>query len=124
MTRACTSPLTKPWELTRKDLRELKLALDQRGYSDTTLATAWRETTNQEMAASILASRSWSQPQRDWLQRIANQTKAITNVDREALDDDLLFCKREGGGWPRLNRLFGGELDGVLQQFQREVWAA
>jgi len=24
----------------------------------------------------------------------------------------------------RLNRLFGGELDGVLQQFQREVWAA
>jgi hypothetical protein len=24
----------------------------------------------------------------------------------------------------RLNRLFGGELDGVLQQFRREVWAA
>ena len=148
---ALTTVLTKPWELSRKDLRELKLALDQRGYSETTLATAWRETTNQEMAASImgwirqaalgdplmpyeqrveralqriLASRSWSKPQRDWLQRIANQTKAITIVDREALDDDLLFFKREGGGWPRLNRLFGGELDGVLQQFQREVWAA
>ena len=148
---ALTTVLTKPWELTRKDLRELKLALDQRGYSETTLATAWRETTNQEMAASImgwirqaalgdplipyeqrveralqriLASRSWSKPQRDWLQRIANQTKAITIVDREALDDDLLFFKREGGGWPRLNRVFGGELAGVLQQFQREVWAA
>jgi hypothetical protein len=24
----------------------------------------------------------------------------------------------------RLNCLFGGELDGVLQQFRREVWAA
>ena len=147
---ALTTVLTKPWELSRKDLRDLKLALDQRGYSETTLATAWRETTNQEMAASImgwirqaalgdplmpyeqrveralqriLASRSWSKPQRDWLQRIANQTKAITIVDREALDDDLLFFKREGGGWPRLNRVFGGELDGVLQQFQREVWA-
>jgi hypothetical protein len=24
----------------------------------------------------------------------------------------------------QLNRVFGGELDGVLQQFQREVWAA
>ena len=148
---ALTTVLTKPWELSRKDLRELKLALDQRGYSETTLATAWRETTNQEMAASImgwirqaalgdalmpyeqrveralqriLASRSWSKPQRDWLQRIANQTKALTIVDREALDDDALFFKREGGGWPRLNRLFGGELDDVLQQFQREVWAA
>lgn len=148
---ALTLVLTKPWELTRRDLRELKLALDQRGYSETTLATAWRETTNQAMTASImgwirqaalgdpllpyeqrveralqriLASRSWSKPQRDWLQRIANQTKAITIVDREALDDDLLFFKREGGGWPRLNRLFSGELAGVLQQFQREVWAA
>ena len=34
----------------------------------------------------ILASRSWSKPQRDWLQRIANQAKAITIVDRDALD--------------------------------------
>ena len=72
----------------------------------------------------ILASRSWSTPQRQWLQRIANQTKAITIVDREALVDDLLFFNREGGGRPWLNRVFGGELDGVLQQFQREVWAA
>ncbi|MFW6731092.1 MAG: type I restriction-modification system endonuclease [Synechococcus sp.] len=148
---ALTLVLTRPWELSRKDLRELRLMLDQRGYSETTLATAWRETTNQEMAASImgwirqaalgdalmpyeqrvekalqriLASRSWSKPQRDWLQRIANQTKVITIVDREALDDDVLLFRREGGGWPRLNKLFGGELDGVLEQFQREVWAA
>ena len=148
---ALTTVLQRPWELTRKDLRELRLALDQRGYNEATLATAWRETTNQAMAASImgyirqaalgdplvsydqrvdkalqriLASRSWTTPQRQWLQRIANQTKAITIVDREALDDDLLFFKREGGGWPRLDRMFAGELDGVLREFKREVWAA
>ena len=148
---ALTTVLQRPWELTRKDLRELRLGLDQRGYNEATLATAWRETTNQAMAASILgyirqaalgdplvpydqrvdkalqrilAYRSWTTPQRQWLQRIANQTKAITIVDREALDDDLLFFKREGGGWPRLNRMFGGELDGVLREFKREVWAA
>ncbi len=72
----------------------------------------------------ILASRSWTKPQRDWLVRIANQTKALTIVDREALDDDALIFRREGGGWRRLDRIFAGELDGVLQQFQREVWAA
>ena len=44
-------------------------------------------------------------------------------MDREALDDDLLCFKREGGGWPRLKRVFGGELDGVLQEFRREMWA-
>ena len=148
---ALTTVLQRPWELTRKDLRELRLALDQRGYNEATLATAWRETTNQDMAASImgyirqaalgdalvpyeqrvekalqriLATRSWTTPQRQWLQRIANQTKAITIVDREALDDDALLFRREGGGWPRLNKLFGGELDQVLHQFQCQVWAA
>jgi hypothetical protein len=45
-----------------------------------------------------LASRGWSKPQRDWLQHIANQTTAITIVDRESLDDDPLCFKREGGG--------------------------
>jgi type I restriction enzyme R subunit len=148
---ALTLVLQRPWELTRQDLRELKLALDARGYSETALSTAWRDTTNQEMAASImghirraalgdplvpygerveralqriLASRAWSKPQRDWLQRIAHQTKAITIVDREAVDDATLLFKREGGGWPRLNQLFGGELDQLLHEFQRQVWAA
>jgi AbrB family looped-hinge helix DNA binding protein len=48
------------------------------------------------------------------MQRIANQMKAITIVDREELDEDRLCFKREGGGWPRLNWMFAGELDGVL----------
>jgi hypothetical protein len=30
--------LQRPWKLTRQDLRELRLALDQRGISETTLA--------------------------------------------------------------------------------------
>jgi len=148
---ALTTVLQRPWELTRKDLRELRLALDQRGYNEATLATAWRETTNQDLAASImgyirqaalgdpllpyeqrveralqriLASRDWAKPQRDWLQRIANQTKAITIVDREALDDDALIFRREGGGWQRLNQLFAGELNGLLRDFQQQIWAA
>jgi type I restriction enzyme R subunit len=148
---ALTTVLQRRWELTRQDLRALKLALDQRGNTEATLATAWRETTNQAMAASImgyirqaalgdplmpyeqrvekalqriLASRAWTTPQRQWLQRIANQTKAITIVDREALDDDALLFRREGGGWQRLNNLFGGELDQVLQRFQAAVWEA
>jgi len=148
---ALTTVLQRPWELTRKDLRELRLALDQRGYNEATLATAWRETTNQDMAASImgyirqaalgdplvpyeqrvekalqriLAYKPWTAPQRQWLQCIANQTKAITIVDREALDDDALLFRREGGGWPRLNKLFGGELEQVLHRFNEAVWEA
>ncbi len=35
-----TTVLQRPWKLTRQDLRQLKLAQDQRGLSETSLATA------------------------------------------------------------------------------------
>ena len=43
-----------------------------------------------------LASRRWTTPQRQSLQRISNKSKAITIVDREELDADLLYFKRGG----------------------------
>src|SRR5262249_18299144 len=89
---------------------ELGAELDKAGSSEGSLATAWREMTNQDIAARIvgyirqaaigdplvpydqrvdgalqklLASRQWSTPQRQWLQKIAAQTKANMLVDRE-----------------------------------------
>jgi type I restriction enzyme R subunit len=44
----------RPRELTRQQLKELGLALDQAGYTEAALQTAWRETSNQDIAASIL----------------------------------------------------------------------
>jgi type I restriction enzyme, R subunit len=91
---ALLTVLTRPRELTRKQLRELALELDKAGYSEANLATAWREKTNQDIAArivgyirqaaigdplllyeqrvdnalqKILASRAWTTPQRQWL---------------------------------------------------------
>jgi type I restriction enzyme, R subunit len=141
--------LTRPRDLTRKHLRELALELDRAGFSEANLATAWREMTNQDIAArivgyirqaalgdslvpydqrvdvalqKILASRHWSTPQRQWLQRIAAQTKANVLVDREALDDPDLIFKREGGGFTRLDRIFDGELQQVLDTFNDSLW--
>ncbi|HNC99335.1 MAG TPA: type I restriction-modification enzyme R subunit C-terminal domain-containing protein, partial [Myxococcota bacterium] len=45
---------TRPRDLTRKQLRELRLALEEAGYPERTLAAAWRKQTNQEIAASII----------------------------------------------------------------------
>jgi len=44
----------RPRELTRQQLKELKLLLDQAGYTERHLQTAWRETTNQDIAASVI----------------------------------------------------------------------
>lgn len=146
---ALVTVLTRPRELTRKQLRELAIELDRAGFSETRLATAWREMTNKDIAArivgyirqaalgdalvpyeqrvdgalqSMLVSKSWSTPQRQWLQKIAAQTKANLIVDRAALDEPDLVFKREGGGFARLDRIFGGELREVLETFNEAIW--
>lgn len=146
---ALMTVLTRPRELTRKQLRELALELDKAGFTETGLATAWREMTNQDIAARIvgfirqaaigdallpyservdhalqklLASKPWTAPQRDWLKRIAAQTKANGLVDREAIDDPDLVFRREGGGFNRLDKIFNGELQQVLEAFNDSLW--
>ena len=147
---ALMAVLTRPRELTRKQLRELVLELDKEGFTETNLATAWHEMTNQDIAARIvgyirqaaigdalvpynervdhalqklLASRAWTGPQRDWLKKIAAQTKANLLVDHAALDDPDLIFKREGGGFTRLDKMFNGELQQVLEAFNESIWA-
>jgi type I restriction enzyme R subunit len=146
---ALMTVLTRPRELTRKQLRDLVLELDKAGFTETNMATAWREMTNQDIAARIvgyirqaaigdalmpynervdhalqklLASKAWTGPQRDWLKRIAAQTKANQLVDRAALDDPDLVFKREGGGFNRLDKIFNGELQQVLEAFNDSLW--
>ena len=146
---ALITVLTRPRDLTRKQLRELMLELSKAGFTETNLETAWRETTNQEMAARVvgyirhiaasdplipyaervdralqtmLASRDWNTPQRDWLKRIAAQTKANLIVDREAIDDPDQIFKLDGGGFTRLDKIFEGNLQGVLQSFNDALW--
>lgn len=70
----------------------------------------------------LLASKPWTAPQRDWLKRIAAQTKANQLVDREAIDDPDLIFKREGGGFNRLDNIFNGELTTVLENFNESLW--
>ena len=71
-----------------------------------------------------LAAKSWTTPQRQWLAKIAAQTKANLIVDRAALEDPDLVFQREGGGFPRLNRIFDGELEQVLDRFNDSLWSA
>lgn len=151
---ALVTVLTRPRELTRAQLRELVLILDRAGFTETNLASAWRELTNQDIAARIVGyirqaaigdalvpyaervdhalqhllahppgGKPWSTPQRDWLKRIAAQTKANVLVDRAALDDPDLIFKREGGGFNRLDKVFNGQLQPVLEAFNDALWA-
>ncbi len=146
---ALVTVVTRPQELTRQQLRELQYELDKAGFTETNLSAAWSQMSNQEIAASIigyirqaaigdplipfservehalqtmLATRNWTTPQREWLKKLAAQTKANRIVDRSALDDPNLIFKRDGGGFTRLDKLFDGKLDQVLHHFNDSVW--
>lgn len=138
----------RPRDLTRADLKELRMALDQKGYSEANLRRAWSDAKNEEIAASIigfvrqaalgdpllpyeervksamrsiLASRPWTDPQRRWLKRIGDQIEKEIVVDREAMDKEPFVAD---GGFQRLNKVFGGELETILAHMTEELWRA
>ena len=136
----------RPRDLTRAQLRDLRLQLDEAGFSETNLRSAWRDTTNQDIAASVvgyirhvalgqpllphrervqaamqtmLSSRPWTAPQRQWLERIGKQLEQEVVVDREALDRGQFKAR---GGFQRLNKIFNGQLDDILHDIAEVMW--
>jgi type I restriction enzyme, R subunit len=137
----------RPKELTRSQLKEVRELLSQANFDEKSLEVAWRERTNQDMAASIIgfirqaaigdalipwtervdramqgiyASRDWTMPQRKWLERIAQQLKVELVVDRAALDQG--FFRHDMGGFQRGDKVFEGKLAGVLAEISDRLW--
>lgn len=144
---ALTVVVQRPRELTRAQLRELRLELDRQGFSETSIKRAWLDTKNEEIAASIigfirkaaisdevlipyedrvkraikaiLAQGKWTDVQRQWLNRIGEQIEKTVVVDKAALDDAPFD---EKGGFPRLNKIFDGKLETILGDINEEIW--
>ena len=138
--------LQRPRDLTRAELKALRVALDVPGYSEANLRRAWSETKNEDIAASIigfvrqaalgdaltpldvrvrgamqriLARKSWTEVQRKWLKRIEEQLLREVVVDRASIDEEPF---RADGGFQRLNKIFGGQLEAILGDINEELW--
>jgi type I restriction enzyme R subunit len=136
----------RPRDLTRSALRELQLQLEAQGYSEAHIKSAVRDTTNQDVAATIigfirhamldeplipyeqrvddavkeiLSSQEWTAVQRKWLERIGKQIKENVVLDREAFDTGAF---RSQGGFSRLNKVFDGRLQDVVGRVVDEIW--
>lgn len=130
---------TKPTELDRKSLKELKMILDKNGFTEQRLNTAWKASTNKEIAADIIAYirtlsmglpmvtpeeriknaiqkvkklYTWSKIQMNWIDRFEKQLKAETLLRKEDLNNEPF---NEVGGYNRLNKIFNNRLDEVLE---------
>lgn len=136
----------RPRDLTRIELRNLRLELDKMGFSETSLRRAWNDASNEDIAASIigfvrqaalgdalipfetrvreatkviLAKAKWTAPQKTWLRRIAEQVANEIVVDRDSIDQGTFAAQ---GGFNRLNRVFNGRLENILSDFNEELW--
>lgn len=137
--------VNKPSNLTRAQLKEIKLMLDDAGYPEAMLQSAVREQTNQDIAASIIGhirraalgealipfeqrvamamqriyqSHAWSRNQLSWLDRLAKQLKHEVIIDREYVNERF----NEQGGAKQVDKLLGKQLDQVLVELNEAIW--
>lgn len=137
--------VNRPKDLTREQLREIRLLLDQNGYTEAKLRSAWRNKTNQEIAASIIgyirqaalgeplvpfkqrvahametikAAHNWSPIQIKWLDRLAKQ------LTHEVVVDDAFINRAfaNTGGAKGLDKVLGDQLDTVLDKLADSLW--
>ncbi|GGK02573.1 type I restriction-modification system endonuclease [Pseudomonas matsuisoli] len=138
--------VNRPRDLTREQLREVRLLLDQHGFSEASLKSAWRNQTNQEIAASIIgyirqaaigeallpfdhrvanamqkihALQPWNTVQRKWLDRLAKQLVHEVVIDPQQVQDAF----KNDGGLKGLDRNLGGKLDVVLDALNDNLWS-
>jgi type I restriction enzyme R subunit len=137
--------VNRPKDLSREQLREVRLLLDEHGYSEARLQTAWRNRSNQDIAASIIgyirqaalgeallpfeqrvaqamqrifSLTNWSPVQRKWLDRLAKQLHHEVVIDQQLVNRAFAT----DGGAKRLDAMLGGKLDNVLKSLAGGLW--
>lgn len=140
---------TRPKELTRKELRELKLILDRNYFSETKLQTAWKQMTNEDIAADIIsfirqrslddaliskddrihnaikktkqAHPELSKVQLNWLDRIEAYLLKEVVLSRESFDAPQFKIK---GGYAAIDKAFGNKLDDYIDEINNHMYTA
>lgn len=137
--------VNRPRDLTRQQLKEIKLMLDNAGYSEAKLQSAVRNQSNQDIAASIIGhirraalgealipfeqridqamqtiyqAHAWNTAQKKWLERLAKQLVHEVIIDREFVN--ARFADK--GGAKQLDKILNQQLDAVLDELSEAVW--
>ncbi|WP_417527578.1 type I restriction-modification system endonuclease [Marinomonas shanghaiensis] len=144
---ALDAVVNRPRDLTRKGLVELQEWFDAKHFDESALQTAWKQKTNQDIAAKLVghirrasmknpqllpfdvrvdhaldkikSENDWNTVQSKWLDRLANSIK-----DKVVLDDDVykIGVYDNFGGKRKLQEALNNELDEILQKFNEYIW--
>ncbi|WP_422800963.1 type I restriction-modification system endonuclease [Sphingobacterium sp. Mn56C] len=139
---------SKPADLDRKSLKELKMLLDNNGFNETALNAAWKETNAVNISADIIAyirtlaldtalitpeqrvknainkiksKRAWNKTQLKWIDRFEAQLLKETVLTRQDLDLQPFISD---GGFKRLNTIFEEDLENLINQLNDYLFTA
>jgi len=141
---------TRPKDLTYNELKDIKLKLEQNGFKENDLQTAWKSAKHVQTTADIIsfirqvASGSelidhdvrihnamqkvygmadWTIPQQKWLKKIENQLMASTVLGptaEHAFDDNFYF-KRQGG-YRQMKKIFPENADQIIYVLNENLY--
>lgn len=137
--------VNRPKDLTREQLKEVRLLLDAHGYNEASLNSAWSSNSNQDIAASIISHirraimhedlvpfservaramqhiyqlQDWTVGQRRWLDRLAKQLTHEVVIDEQFINQAFA----QDGGATGLNKRLDEQLNTVLTELAEQLW--
>lgn len=137
---------TRPKELDRKSLREVKIVLDQAGFNTRFLHAAWKDAKNEDIAADIISyirtlalgsslisheeriqkavdkvrkMKEWNVIQKKWLDRFEKQLIQETVLHTDDLNTSPF---NEDGGFKRLDKIFENQLQQVIDTINENLY--
>lgn len=138
---------TRPKELTRASLKDLRLTLDREGFTTQQLNTAISELTNEEMAADIISlirryaigstlishearirravdklkkAHKFTAIEQKWIGRMEKYLMEESVLNIGAFDEDTRF--RSEGGFKKIDRIFQNKLENIVLELNEYLY--
>ena len=138
---------TRPKELTRASLKDLRLTLDREGFTTQQLNTAISELTNEEMAADIISlirryaigstlishearirravdklkkAHKFTAIEQKWIGRIEKYLMEESVLNVGVFDEDTRF--RSEGGFKKIDRIFQNKLESIVLELNEYLY--
>ena len=138
---------TRPRELTRQSLKELRLMLDREGYTTQQLNTAISQLTNEEMAADIISlirryaigstlishearirravdklkkAHNFTKQELSWIGRMEKYLMEESVLNVTVFDEDSRF--KAAGGFVKINKVFANQLESVVLELNEYLY--
>ena len=138
---------TRPRDLTRESLKDLRLTLDREGFTVRQLNTALSELTNQEIAADIVSlirryalgaelishearirraadklrkAHDFTKQELNWLARMEKYLLEESVLNVGVFEEDSRF--KSAGGFAKLNKVFQNQLESVVLELNEYLY--